>query len=233
MKLKKLNSLTKIFIFARKNSKGIKNKNLYKINGKPLIFYTLKTALNLTKKKNIFLSSDGKKYKKIADDFGVNFIQRPKNLATSVSPELLSWKHAINFLKEKKIKIKTFVSLPVTSPLRSKSDVLKSISKLKGNTDIVLTASESNRNPYFNIVEEKKGSQYYKVVKDKTKIYRRQDAPQTFDLNTVAFVSSPKYIEDVKSIFDGNVAISVIPNEISIDIDNMFDMKLALLLLKK
>lgn len=232
MKLRKLNNFTKIFIFARKNSKGVRNKNLYKINGKPLIFYTLKTALNLTKKENIFISSDGNKYKKIADDFGINFIKRPKSLATSNSPEILSWKHAINFLRNKKIKIKTFVSLPATSPLRNKSDVLKSLSKLKGDIDIVLTASESNRNPYFNIVE-KKDNGYYKVVNDKTKIYRRQDAPKTFDLNTVAFVSSPEYIENIKSIFDGNVAINVVPSERSLDIDNMFDMKLALLLLKK
>ena len=232
MKLKKLNNFTKIFIFARNNSKGVRNKNLYKINGKPLIFYTLKTALSLTKKKNIFISSDSNKYKKIADDVGINFIKRPKSLATSNSPEILSWKHAINFLRNKKIKIKTFVSLPTTSPLRNKLDVLKSLSKLRGDIDIVLTASESNRNPYFNIVE-KKDNGYYKVVNDKIKIYRRQDAPKTFDLNTVAFVSSPEYIENIKSIFDGNVAINVVPRERSLDIDNMFDMKLAFLLLKK
>ena len=61
MRLKK----TKIFIFARANSQGVKNKNIVKIKGKPLIFYSIKIALQITNKKNIFISTDSKQIKKI------------------------------------------------------------------------------------------------------------------------------------------------------------------------
>ena len=225
------NSKIKIFIFARKNSKGVKNKNLIKINGIPMILRAINIAKKIVNNNDIYLSSDSLKYKKFAEENFINFIKRPKNLATSKSPELLSWKHAINFLKQKIIHFDTFVSLPSTAPLRKKVDVINAIKKLKKNTDIVLTASNSTRNPYFNIVKKNKNHFYDIVIKHK-KIFRRQDAPKTYDLNTVAFVSKPDYIIKTKSIFDGSVNISLVPVERSLDIDNKFDIKLARLLVR-
>lgn len=146
----------KIFIFARKNSRGIKNKNLVKLKSKSLLFYSINIAKKIVKKENIYISSDNQKLEKFALKYGINFIQRPKYLATSNSPEYLSWKHAINELKNKNINFDIFVSLPTTSPLRNKTDVLKTINKLNKKIDIVLTATKSSRNPYFNIVEKKK-----------------------------------------------------------------------------
>ncbi len=222
----------KIFIFARKNSKGIKNKNLVKLKSKPLIFYSLKIAKQIVKKDDIYISSDNPLLEKFAFKHGVNFIKRPKYLATSHSPEYLSWKHAINNLKNRNINFDIFVSLPTTSPLRNKTDVLKTINKLNKKIDIVLTATKSSRNPYFNIVEKKKNGFYNTVVKKKN-IFNRQDAPLTYDLNTVAFVTTPKYILKSKSIFDGKVHINCTPLERSIDIDDKFDLKIANRLIRK
>lgn len=222
----------KIFIFARKNSRGIKNKNLVKLKSKSLLFYSINIAKKIVKKENIYISSDNQKLEKFALKYGINFIQRPKYLATSNSPEYLSWKHAINELKNKNINFDIFVSLPTTSPLRNKTDVLKTINKLNKKIDIVLTATKSSRNPYFNIVEKKKNG-FYDVVTKKKNIFRRQDAPTTYDLNTVAFVSTPKYILNSKSIFDGRVQVNCTPLERSIDIDDKFDLKIAEKLMRK
>jgi len=222
----------KIFIFARKNSRGIKNKNLVKLKSKSLLFYSINIAKKIVKKENIYISSDNQKLEKFALKYGINFIQRPKYLATSNSPEYLSWKHAINELKSKNINFDIFVSLPTTSPLRNKTDVLKTINKLNKKIDIVLTATKSSRNPYFNIVEKKKNG-FYDVVTKKKNIFRRQDAPTTYDLNTVAFVSTPKYILNSKSIFDGRVQVNCTPLERSIDIDDKFDLKIAEKLMRR
>tara|TARA_A100001011_G_scaffold396755_1_gene495497 strand:- start:872 stop:1558 length:687 start_codon:yes stop_codon:yes gene_type:complete len=220
----------KIFIFARKNSKGVKNKNLIKVNSKPLIYYSIKVAKQIVSKNDIYISSDNVKLEKIAKLYGVNFIKRPKKLATSNSPEFLSWKHAINIIKNKKIHFDIFVSLPTTSPLRNKNDVLKTIKKLNKNSDIILTANKSVRSPYFNIVEKNYTGFYNTIIKKK--IFRRQDAPLTFDLNTVAFVTTPKYISESNSIFDGNVSINQIPVERSLDIDTKFDLEIAKIIMK-
>ena len=50
-----------VIILARGGSKGIKNKNLTKVNGKPLIYWTLKSCLNSKKIKSFWVSSDSKK----------------------------------------------------------------------------------------------------------------------------------------------------------------------------
>ena len=61
MRLKK----TKIFIFARANSQGVKNKNIVKIKGKPLIFYSIKIALQITNKKIFLYQQTLNKLKKL------------------------------------------------------------------------------------------------------------------------------------------------------------------------
>ena len=76
-------------------------------------------------------------------------------------------------------------------------DVLRSIKKLKNKTDVVLTATEANRNPSFNMVKKIKNG-YYDVIMSGKRIFNRQDAPKVFDLNTVAFVTKPNFILNCK-----------------------------------
>ena len=168
---------------------------------------------------------------KIAIENSINIIDRPRKLASGKSPEILSWKHAVKFIQKKIENFDIFVSLPATSPLRNKVDVIKTIKKLRKKTDIVLTATEASRNPNFNMVN-KKSNGFYDVVISTRRIFNRQDAPKVYDLNTVAFVSKPKFILKCKSIFDGNVDINLVEKKRSLDIDSSHDLKLARILLK-
>ena len=231
MKLRKKLNKVKIFIFARGGSQEIKNKNLIKIKNKPLIHYSIKIPKQIVNKKNIYVSTDSKKIKRIAKLSGVRIIDRPRKLATGKSPEILSWKHAVNYIKKKVGSFEIFVSLPATSPLRKKTDVINAIKKLRNKTDVVLTATEANRNPNFNMVN-KKNNGFYDVIISSRRIFNRQEAPKAYDLNTVAFVSKPKFILKCKSIFDGNVDINLVDKRRSLDIDNSHDLKLARMLIK-
>lgn len=108
------------FIFARGGSKGIKRKNLKKLNGKPLIYYSINIAKQLDIFKKIFVCTDSDEIINYSKKLKVEVIKRPKYLATDNSPEFLSWKYAIQYLKKNNIFFDTFVSLPATSPLRKK-----------------------------------------------------------------------------------------------------------------
>ena len=68
---------------ARSGSKGIKNKNIYKINKKPLIQYTFEAA-SKSKIKDCYVLTDRKKIKKIAKKFSIitNYV-RQKKISTS------------------------------------------------------------------------------------------------------------------------------------------------------
>ena len=123
---------------------------------------------------------------------------RPTYLSGDKTPEVNVWKHALDFLQNKENIYPNFiVILPPTSPLRSKIDVEKCINLfLRKKYDLVVTGSDSNRSPYFNMLENKKGK--LSLIK-KGKVFRRQDAPQTYDLTTVCYVISTKYLKKLKN----------------------------------
>ena len=88
-------------ICARGGSKGLRNKNIKKFHGKPLIEWTFKIAKSINKFSNIILSTDSLKIANIAKKNGLQVpFLRPKNLAKDNSKELDVWKHALKYLKK-------------------------------------------------------------------------------------------------------------------------------------
>ena len=87
---------------ARGGSKGIKNKNLVKINGKPLIYYTIREAKKSKNITNYIVSTDSLKIKRVAEKFKakVPFI-RPKKFSSDKSNVIYSVFDCINYQKKK------------------------------------------------------------------------------------------------------------------------------------
>ena len=224
------------FIFARGGSRGIKSKNLLKFKKTSLLGNAIAQSRKSRYIKRTFVSTDSNKIAEVAkkNKAEIPFI-RPKHLAKFDSSEIYSWRHAAGFL-DKKLKINPdyIVSIPTTCPLRRVSDIDQCISKaIKNNLDIVFTVTPSSRNPYFNMLEEKKGKLNILSktglawnFKDK-KIHRRQDAPKCFDLTTACYVFKPRYIKKTLDLFSGKVGYVLIPRKRSIDIDDRLDYKIA------
>jgi N,N'-diacetyl-8-epilegionaminate cytidylyltransferase len=219
------------FIFARGGSKGLPGKNLLNLGGKPLLAHSIMIAKDIDKISRIFVSTDSQEIAEVGIEYGAEVINRPSELAQDDSPEWSSWLHAINWLEDRGEFFDCFVSLPATAPMRNKSDVIKCIDLLDKQTDIVVTISESSRSPYFNMV--KKDRHYIKLLVDSEKSYsRRQDAPQIYDMTTVAYVARPNFIKNNNNIFDGRVKASIVPKKRAVDIDDEIDFKMAELLMK-
>ena len=146
------------FTFARGGSKGIKNKNLVRFKNKTLISWAIKDCLKSKLITKSFISTDSYKIANEAKKAGaiVPFM-RPKKLSTNLSPEYLSWKHAIKFLKKHNDLPDIFLSVPCTSPLRTSKDLDKMISIfIKKKPNLLVAVSESDRSPYFNMFKMKK-----------------------------------------------------------------------------
>ena len=167
----------------------------------------------------------------IALEHNVEVIKRPLYLAQDDSPEWLAWQHAIKYVESYEEKFDRFLSLPTTSPLRKKEDIEKCLEALKKDVDLVLTMSKSKRSPWFNMVTRDKSSKL-NLIFSESRINRRQDTPQCFDLTTIAYVSRPNYITTSSSMWDGIVHGVEIPSERCIDIDNPFDYSVARLLME-
>ena len=77
----------------------------------------------------------------------------------------------------------------------------------------------------------KKG--FAKIVIDKKKFYRRQQAPKVYSMSTICYVADPNYILKSKNLFDGKVSVAKFDKTSSIDIDDNFDLKIAKILFNK
>ena len=217
---------TRAFIFARGGSKGIIGKNLVNLNGQPLIAHSILIAKKINSIEKIYVSTDSDQIADVSIKYGVSIIKRPKKLATDDSPEWLSWQHAIKNSIDNDGDFKKFISLPTTAPLRIESDIKKCLDALKNKIDIVITATESKRSPWFNMTTIDSDG-LTKLVIDNGSYVRRQDTPNCYDLSTVAYVSTPKFILSNNRIWEGNVATVLIPPERAIDIDNQLDLDFA------
>ena len=96
-------------ITARGGSKGIKNKNLKNLNGKPLVYYPINAALKSKFISKVVVSTDSKKIAQVAVKFGaeVPFI-RPKSLASDKTPSFDVIKHCLGYFNRIEIKIPIF-----------------------------------------------------------------------------------------------------------------------------
>lgn len=216
------------FIFARGGSKGLLGKNIKKLADKPLICYSIDAALSAPSISKVFVSTDDANIADIAQKRGATVIDRPQELASDDSPEWLSWRHAIKWVTEKYGMFDRFVSLPATSPLRSIDDIESGISKLKEtNADICISVTPANRSPYFNMVTCTPKEGVRLVIPHENDITRRQDAPKVFDITTVIYVSTPEFINTNFGLFSGKVVSIEVPKERAVDIDDIYDFKLA------
>lgn len=117
------------FIPARSGSKGLKNKNVKLLNGKPLLYYSLAIAMKTKGIKKTIFSSDSSKYISLAKKYGCkNVHHRSKKFSTDNASEYSVFKNYVDIqIKEKKTLPKYFIHLRTTSPIRKKNTLEKAI----------------------------------------------------------------------------------------------------------
>lgn len=214
-------------VCMRAGSRGIKNKNITKINNKPLFFYTLEQAIKSKIFNRIVISTDSKKIANLATKKGYEvFFLRPAYLSRDNSPKVPVVRHALlkaeKYYKERYDHI---VDLDVTSPLRNIIDIKESYKTfVKSNSSVLVTVSPANKNPYFNQVEYK-NNRYTLVKKMKNNLSRRQDAPKVYDMNASVHIWNRNFLLKSNNLFPKKTSIYIMPPERSCDIDNHINLE--------
>jgi CMP-N-acetylneuraminic acid synthetase len=223
------------FIFARGGSKGLPGKNIRSLGGKPLIAWSIQHALAVKRIERIIVSTDSEEIGSVARDFGaeVPFL-RPTELAKDNSPEWLAWRHALNYVRETTGQLpEVMVSVPTTAPLRLALDIDNCLDEYeKGGADMVITVTDSNRSPYFNMVQTNSDGTVGLVIPPQSIVERRQDAPTVFDMTTVCYVANSEFVMTHNATFEGRVRAINVPAERAIDIDTLLDFQIVESLLK-
>ena len=223
-------------ICARGGSKGVKNKNLKNLLGKPLIYHTISQAKKIKKFTKIVCSSDSENILKIAKTNKVDYaLLRPQFLSNDKAEKLKAIKHClINAEKFFNLKFDYIVDLDVTAPLRSNNDINKIINLISKNKKAynVLSLTPSRKNPYFNMVEIKNNNKLEIVKKISKKIHSRQKAPKVYEINAGMYAWKRSSLIKNLKLINKNTHYFIVPNARSVDIDTPEDFKIVKSLLK-
>ena len=214
-------------ILARGGSKGIKMKNLTKINGKPLIYWSIKSCLNSKKIHSTWVSSDNIRILNYSKKIGAKIILRPKKYAKDNTSSEKSWLHAVNFLKDK-INFENIVGLQPTSPKRDHDDLDNAIKIYKkDNLDSLFSSTEI----LDRFVWKKKGSKLipnYNYLKRP----RRQDLPTTYLENGSFYIFNKNKFLKVNNRLFGKIGVYQMKKTNSFQIDDKIDINILNLLFK-
>ena len=221
---------------ARKGSKGLKNKNIKILNGKPLIAWSIITAKKSKYLQNIIVSTDCSKIANISKKFGaeVPFL-RPKKYAQDKSSSFSVIKHALDFLKTKDILYDYIVLLEPTSPIRDVSDIDYCIKKiLRNKLDTLVSVSKIiNQHPSFLYFLSKKNFLKPYNKKQSNKNVRRQDISSLYYLDGSLYISKVSSYLKNKTFNHKKTQAFIVDQRKSLEIDSIYDFKLAQLLLRK
>lgn len=217
-------------ICARGGSKGVPRKNLRSLAGKPLIAHTIQCAQACPSLQRVVVSTDDTEIADVARRYGadVPFI-RPAHLAQDDSPKWPVFQHLVQTLEHMTgQRVGMLVDLDTGTPLRQPADIVGCVEQLRaGQAEVVVTAYEADRNPYFNMVELDLHG-LARIVKPSAKpIARRQDAPAVYNLSPAVYAIARDALWTYEHWSEARLQIHVIPRERAIDIDSELDFRLV------
>ena len=139
---------------ARGGSKIIPRKNIRLLNGKPLIYYTIKEAQNSKYIHRVLVSTEDREIAEIAKGYGAEVVPRPVELAQDDTPSVLVYQQVIKHLEQ----VEEFstnvivVLLQPTSPLRKAEDIDGAIEKLlHTDYDSIMSVCEGEHPPPLDV----------------------------------------------------------------------------------
>lgn len=223
-----------VVIPARGGSKGIPHKNIKPLGGKPLIYYAIDGARSIASDEDICVTTDDSEIIRVVEDYGlkVPFV-RPEYLASDTMGTYEVLLHALDFYEKRGCKYDTIVLLQPTSPFRRPEDIKGAMAVYNPDVDMVVAVKEASSNPYYNSFEEDENG-FLHISKGHGCYHRRQDAPKAWEYNGAVYVINVESLKKQNMSNFQKVGMYEMDNLHSVDLDTMFDWKVAeLLLLEK
>ena len=215
---------------ARGGSKGIKNKNLVKINNKPIVDIAIDYAISSKLFSKIILSSDNKKILNRAKKKNIIIHQRSKKLSSDHSllkDTILNITSTYNLKKEY-----ILIILEPTSPLRNLDDLKIATKKItKNNLDSYCTFAESFISPYriWNISK----NNLKPFIINKNSWGPRQNFKKYYQpIGNIIAVNLEKFSKKKKILF-GKTGYSIVSKKRALDIDSIDDLEIVRKIMRK
>lgn len=219
---------------ARGGSKGVPKKNVKKMNGIPLLAYTIIAAKKSGQFDKIVVSTDSEEIAEVAKKYGaeVPFL-RPEELSNDVASSDAVVKHALFFYKEMGVDFDVVCKLQPTSPLRNESHIKDAFDLFESRSaDFVVSFCECEHSPLWSGVLGKNNS-IDDFMSDIDKGACRQELPNYYRLNGAIYIAKTDSFLRNGSFIGKNGFAYVMSQEDSVDIDSELDFEFAEMLLVK
>lgn len=217
---------------ARGGSKGLLRKNSKPLIGKPLIAWTIESALESRYLDKLLVSTDDEEIANISIKYGaeVPFI-RPGLLSTDNAKMIDVILHTVNWLEDHGLLFDLIMLLQPTSPLRTTNDIDNIVEFLfSKNAMASVSVCKANNHPYWTNTlpyDGCLGNFLRPEVRDKN----RQEISATYRLNGALYLAYIDYLKNTMSFIGKEAFAYIMPNERSVDIDDELDFRFVEFLL--
>lgn len=225
-------------ITARGGSKGLPDKNILELNGKPVIAWTIEAALHSVKTDRVIVSTDSPTIADIAVLYGaeVPFL-RPSELAADRTSHNEVILHAVKYMAEQENYRPDFVMLlQPTSPLRTAEDIDNCIALIDSNCDGVISVYEPSAHPALmqRIGADGLLSDFLPdAPKPGTEARRRQNLEKVYCSNGAIFIVATEYLLRTGSLLPEKVKPYIMSQRRSAEIDDKWDFDLVKFILSQ
>ena len=212
---------------ARAGSKGIENKNIVELYGKPLIAWSIEASLSSKYISKTVVSSDGDTILKIAEEFGAETIKRPENLAddTSSSEEVIE--HILQTLGDGIKNFEYLMLLQPTSPLRDHSDIDNAFNLFLNSDADALISVYKEDNKILKAFKENDNGYIEGIANNEYPFMPRQELPSVYMSNGAIYIIKISQFLQTKRLFCEKTIAYEMSKEKSLDIDTLENLKQA------
>lgn len=218
---------------ARSGSKGLRDKNIKLLAGKPLLAHTIQTAINSGMFDTVMVSTDSEEYAKISRLFGaeVPFLRSEITSSDTAS----SWEVVAEVLENYKDlgkEFDTFMLLQPTSPLRTTLNIKDAYNELiwRSAKSIISVCEVDHAPLQCNTLPDDNSLSGF--INKETKGKRRQDMPTYYRFNGAIYLSYVDFFELNHDIYREKCFAYIMNKRDSIDIDDQYDFAMAEAILK-
>ncbi|MDC1230480.1 pseudaminic acid cytidylyltransferase [bacterium] len=212
---------------ARGGSKRIPRKNIRQFHGRPMIAWTIDTAINSGLFSNVIVSTDDAEIAAIAQEHGaqVPFL-RPADFSNDYATTQDVMRHAVTWLAKNQIESDFVCCLYATAPFLQAEDVVKALRALQESTaDYAYAVTEFDYSPHRALVKNQNGQ--VSLEKPELAAVRSQDLPSlVHDAGQFYWAKTETWLTQREILSSAGIGIEI-PRSQAQDIDNEEDWKLA------
>ena len=212
---------------ARSGSKGLPDKNIKLLCGRPLLAHSVEVAIESGKFGKVFVSTDSDRYAQIAKECGASAdFLRSEEMSSDTAGSWDAVREVISELKKRGEHYDNIMLLQPTSPLRTAEDIVNAFNLFEEkDADAVLSVTETDHSPLWcnTLPPDRSMDSFFRPEYENTP---RQLLPTYYRINGAIYLINCKCLND-ENMFAANTYAYIMPRERSVDIDTELDFVVA------